>query len=286
MNPVVKRLILTRPYSWIGIISLAVLANVAATKGLVFDANLVFDILTAFVIWFVATSIVEYFHRMVDGRAWTNPYIPMVSTILLAALLFYRNPVTMIFLPVIVVADFFYSMKIRNFIFSRFSFIIRGVLEISILMIIFFFHTSYNIAEFAPLLISVFLITDARNLIGDIRDVEYDKYIFPKRYGVRVSYLVSLVLILVSIAILQNIMLTLPLILFVLSMSISRDAYNLHRIFVLATTFFYANYIALLIGQSLFITNLLFAAVLLNFTYSTVPRKSNPRGVQFYSYNG
>jgi len=156
----------------------------------------------------------------------------------------------------------------------------RGVLEISVFMSTMLFNMNYNIASYLPLILAIFFLTNSRNLVGDIRDVEFDKYIFTKRYGIRASYMFSVILIVLSILLLPDILLMFPIVIFMVIIPASRNAYDLHRIFVLSMTFFYANYISLSVGLSLFITNVL----LLNFTYPMVPRKSNPRGVRFYSY--
>ena len=284
MNALLKKIIITRPYSWVCIIFVAILANILSRGALILDNVLAFDIITALVAWYVATSMVEYFHGKIDGRGLTNPMIPIISSIIFAAILIFRNPVTLIFLPIILFADFIYSMKIRKWLLSRFSFMFRGVLEVSVFLSTMLFNMNYDIIIYTPLILAIFFLTNSRNLIGDIRDVEFDKYIFPKRYGIGASYMFSVALILLSILLLPDILLMLPMVLFIAVVPILKNAYSLHRIFVLSMTFFYANYISIVVGLSLFITNMLFVAVILNLTYPVVPRKSNPRGVRFYSY--
>ncbi len=284
MNILVKKLIMTRPYSWVGVIMVAVLANVLATGALAPDFSLAYDIATAFLVWYVATSVVEFFHGKIDMRGMTSPLIPLVSLLPLLVLLWFGNPLTLPVLAVILAADLAYSMKTRDWPLARFSFMLRGVLEVAVLVIVLLFHGVYDFAPFLPLMLAVLLVTNSRNLIGDIRDMDYDKHAFPKHYGSGASYTVSVLLVLVSLALLQDILVMLPLLLMCGAMAVYRNPYELHRLFVLATTFFYANYSVSALGHGTLITNLLFLAVLLGMTYPMVPRKSNPRTAWFYSY--
>jgi len=69
MNTLAKKVIITRPYSWICIIFVAILANVLSREALILDNVLAFDVITSLVAWYVATSMVEYFHGKIDGRS-------------------------------------------------------------------------------------------------------------------------------------------------------------------------------------------------------------------------
>lgn len=284
MNVLVYKTVMTRPYSWVGAVLVAIMANVMATRAFLINWDMAYDVLTAFAIWCTSTLAVEYFHRKTDGRGLTNPVIPLLSIALLLAMFAYKNAAALIFLPILIAADVMYSMKIRNLLISRFSFMLRGILEVCTFLVVAFFHNSYDVFGFLTVLLVIFMLTNSRNLIGDIRDVKFDSYTFPKRYGTGISYAVSVAFIIVSFLLLPDILIMLPALLFIAAIPLSRNAYTLHRLFVLATTFFYMNYILYLLGQSLVFSNILFIAVLLNFSYPSVPRKSNPRQEGIYSY--
>jgi hypothetical protein len=278
----IKKLLITRPYSWIGIVLIAILANVMATNTFIIGVDLFFDIFTALIVWYTGIFLGEFLHRKIDKRGLTTPHIPIIFIIILSCILFYKNILTLVFLLIIIIVDFIYSMKVTNWFLSRFSFMFRGILEVCVFLIILFFHGNYNILKFLPTLLVIYFLTNSRNLVGDIRDIRFDCHTFPNKYGINMSYAVSIILILTSILLLPNFMVMLPLILLVPIILFSKNAYILHKIFVICTTFFYMNYILSFLEQDLIFTNILFVAVLLNFTYDLVPRKSNPKII--YSY--
>ncbi len=284
MNFILRKILLTRPYSWVCVVLISILANVLSNGKFILDAVLFFDVFVAIFIWCTATTIVEYFHKKTDGRGLTHPLIPLISTIILIIIVIYRNFIAIVPLFVIILADIAYSMKIKSKILGQLSFMLRGILEVCTFLIIMFFHGNYSTAEFIPLLIVIYFLTNSRNLIGDIRDVEFDEYTFPKKYGTALSYVISILFIFLSIAIIADLSVTFPLILFLFTFLFSRNAYTLHRIFVAVTPFFYMNYVLSFLGESLIFINILFIAVILNFTYPVVPRKSNPKTTQVYNY--
>lgn len=276
MNSFVKKLIIIRPYSWGGIILLGILANVIATKGLVLNADLAVDVFSALLIWSSSVYILEFFHQKVDNREPVTLLLPAVLIFILLSIMAWKNALTSLFsLLVIIVSVVIYSSKIKKSPLSGFSFMLRGLVEVNIFLIILFFHSFYDINSIFPVLLAIYFMTNSRNLIGDIRDVKFDKYTFPKKYGVRASYVISTVLLLLAIFNAYNFEVTFPLIAYILVIALSRDAYFLHRIFVVTTIFFYANYILFVLNESIILVNILFVSILLAFTYSLVPRKSN-----------
>lgn len=283
MAVLLRKLLLTRPYSWAGSILVGIMAHVISEGALILDPHLVLDIFAAFIIWVAMLLTSEYFHRKVDGRGFINPVPPIAFFILLAAVLFIGNLWSLLLLPVMFMVNYIYSLKIIDWPLSSLSFMFRGILEICIFIVVMLFHSNYNFSAVLPLLAAIFLVTNSRNLVGDVRDMEFDEYTFPKKHGIEASYFTSLLLLILSILIIWDWVVTLPLIIFAAIMLLWKNAYLLHRIFVISTIFFYANYTLSSLGQNLFILNLLFLAVMLNFTYPLVPRKSNPR--EGYSYN-
>lgn len=278
-----RKLILSRPYSWIGIILVAILANVVATKNFIINTDMFVDIVAALLMWFSTLFIAEFVHKKVDMRGYTNPLLPVSMLILLSIILLYKNFWTLSILIGVIVANIIYSLKIRRWLLARFSFMFRGILEVSIFIVILFFHSFYSFNDFIPFIFAIYFLVNSRNLIGDIRDVGFDKYTFPKEYGIKKSYFISILLIILSIILVHDIAIMFPVIIFLLLLIITRNAYILHRIFVIVSTFFLMNYILFILNPNTIIfSNILFLAVLLNFTYPLVPRRSNPPSAQSF----
>ena len=277
----IKPLLMTRPYSWVGVILISIIANMTSKKILIFDGELLLDCAVGLLLWITTIFFVEHFHEKEDKRTRIPPWVPASLIFLLSLIMAFKNIFTLLLLPLMLLFVMLYALKIKDWMLSCFSFMFRGLLEVVGFLVIFFFHSNHFSNEIFPLLLTIFLITNSRNLIGDIRDVNFDRYTFPKKYGIKLSYLVSATLIILSIIILPNIYanihVALPLVTILTLMIFVRNAYILHRIFVVATIFFFVNYIALFLNEgNMALFNLLFIGVILNFTYPLVPRKSNP----------
>lgn len=265
-----------RPYSWVGVIFIALLANIISSGSLLYNLILFEDILVALGIWIMSIFLSEYLQRFTDKRIKTVvPFIVMLMVLLL--ILYFKNPYTIVLLIFGILIGSLYGLKTKNLFISRFSFLFRGFLEILLFLIILFFHYYYDIYFVFSIILIIYFITISRNLIGDIRDISYDQFTFPKKYGVRVSYLVAGTFIVISIFLSNNLIVSLPLIFYLFLLILIHDAYFLHRFFVLTTLFFFVNYILCILNDnsSIFISNLLFIGVALNFTYDLTPRKSN-----------
>lgn len=274
---------IARPYSWISIVSIALLANVIATGSLVFNLALIEDVLIALGLWVLAILFLEYLHRHTDKRIQSlSPFI--FALIILILILCYKNPYTLILLFLAILASLFYASKTKNWFIGRFSFVFRGVWEISGFLMILFFHYYYNVSSVFYIMLIIYFLTTARNLVGDVRDIKYDKFTFPKKYGLKASYFVSGILILISIFLTKNLIVSMPLIFYLFLLILIRNSYILHRIFTLTTAFFLINYIVYFLNSylCLFFINVLFIAVLLNFTYNLTSRKVNKEQNNIY----
>lgn len=265
-----------RPYSWIGVISIAILANVIANGGIEFNFTLTEDALIALGLWIMVIFLIEYLQRFTDERIKTSlPFI--ASSIVLLLILYFKNPYTIILLVFGILIGSLYGFKTKDLFISRFSFMFRGFLEVLLFSVILFFHRYYDIYFVFPVILIIYFVTISRNLIGDIRDVECDQFTFPKKYGIKASYLIAGVLIIFSILLSKSLSVSLPLIVYLFLLALIRDAYFLHRFFVLTTIFFFVNFTLYFLNNHSFIffSNLLFIGTLLNFTYDLTPRKSN-----------
>lgn len=267
---------IARPYSWIGAISIALLANVISTGNLTLNSALLEDVLITLVSWISAILLLEYLHRDTDKRIRSlSPFIFIL--IILILILAYKNPYTLILLFLAIPVGILYASKTRSWFISGFSFMFRGIWEVYIFLTILFFHHYYNINSVFYIILIIYCLTISRNLVGDMRDVKYDKFTFPNRYGLKASYLISGVLILIPIFLIKNLVVSLPLIFYLFLLALIRDSYISHRIFTLTTAFFLINYVAYFLNAYLCLAfiNTLFIATLLNFTYNLTPRRAN-----------
>ncbi|RLJ04958.1 MAG: hypothetical protein DRP18_04030 [Candidatus Aenigmatarchaeota archaeon] len=269
--------ILIRPYSLITILSIVLLGNVLS-RGLVIDICFFIDVVFGLFLWITGMVFTEYWHRKTDERIKISKhwlYIAFSALIIFSGI---RNVWTVFIVLFLFGCNVLYGLKTKPVKLSLLSFVFRGFLETLLLVIILFFHGIYDFLIYFNIILSVFLFTSARNIIGDIRDIEIDRYTFTKKYGEKISYALSVFLNLIGIVLINNFLVVFPIILAVVLILISprkEHSYVFHRLLVLSMCFFVINYIADILKYSLLITNLGFLGAVLNITYDFVPRKSN-----------
>ncbi len=273
LQAIKNTVLLMRPYSMPNIIALAILANVFALGKLILDETLLRDAAIGVLVWILTVFLLEMFHMKIDNRKVS--LLTFIFSLLVVIILLYQNIYALLILCLLLFFDFIYSLKTKNWFLSPFVFIFRGCAEIGILSIILILHNQNPIdAKYFLLLAPVFFITVSRNMIGDIRDIERDRYTFPKKFGITTAYAVSATLLLVAFLLLQDFFLIFPLTPAFLMLLLRWNAYFTHSFFVVSTLFFTINYSAHLIGYNSILIFLLFLGFLLYFTYGAVPRKS------------
>jgi len=262
--------LLSRPYTIIEVILIGMLANTIAVGGLYFNADLLLDVFVSLCFWLSFLLLAE--NR--KGRK-ISIYVPGVLFIVLIATILLKNPASIIFVILGLLFLYAYSQKSKNPILGVISPIMRGSLALVVFFNVLSFHQAMIekvlIGNY-PIILALFLSTTARNLIGDIRDYKIDNYTLPKRYGRGNSLIVSEALVVLSCLFIGNILVIFPLVPILLALLLHMRAYLIHRLHILASTFFLMNYIMFLIGISVIFNDILFIAVMLNFTYDQVPR--------------
>jgi len=281
---IILHFLLTRPYSWLYILCIAFLSRILTGFPLELDHFLMLDGVHALSLWFLSLFISETFQKDMEKRRIKPPVIIALMAII-AVLSIIRAPPTLLYFGLIVIVVYLYSLKSKDYKFSQFVFLSRGLLEVLICFIIFDFYTPF--AEFSNELLFfallIYALTTSRNIIGDIRDVNSDKYTFPVRFGTSISYYLSLIFLLFTLLIAiqslsLNIFAVLPLLFLLPFYLFYRNAYILHKLFVISSTLFLFNII--LSKSYVPITILIFIVVfsiILLLTYNLVPRKSNPK---------
>src|SRR3989344_9071230 len=250
-NRIVDYILLSRPYTIPGIALVAILANVFVRGNLVLDYSTVIDIIFALVIWLLVVYLSESFHKHAE-RPKAPIAVPAAFFVIALIISIIVNYFTVLFLVLALIAAIVYSSKSIGWFGSSFVFIFRGGIELAIFLSIILFHSANITNEALVVGIMLLLITDSRNLIGDIRDVLSDKYTFPKKYGNTISYVVSFIFTLIVIVLTPSLYISIPLIAILLLLILSRSAYLLHHLFVVTTVFYLLNYISYLLSFDLF----------------------------------
>jgi hypothetical protein len=258
-----------RPYSLVDIVLLGVLGNVLASGILDITLDLTLDIFFAAIWWSTILLIVE------SRKNRDIPNIAVIfSSILLLAITAYRNSLAVFLICLDVLLLMWYSLKSKRQSIAVTSPIPRGLLSLTLLLIILLFHNALDMQSLSTnlsLLIAITLLIMARNIEGDIRDISVDKYSLAITLGKTKSRQLVISLVLLASILIFNITI-LPLLLLVLIMVFKPEEDSFHRIFVLTTMCFMATYISHMIGGSVLLPILLYIGFLLNFTYDSVPR--------------
>jgi len=262
--------LLVRPYSLIDIALVGLLLNTLIVGKLILNLDLVINILVA-LCWWVALNLLS--------ESQKNKNVPIYSSLIFFAILIYmitiKNPCGLLFLAISLLALVLYVYKRKKFVLGVISPISRGLLHLSLIVIILTINNAFSLeflSQNIGIIFVLVLIIISRNLMADIRDIEVDRFSLPKVIGKSLSFFLIELSLLVSIFIIKDILTVIPFIFLFFIILFYRDAYLLHRIYVIITTFFSMNYIFLLLNINLIYNAFLLTAVLLNFTYDNVPR--------------
>lgn len=262
-------LLVARPYSFVDIALVAVLANVIARGELLLDSKLVLDALVA-LLWWSSLLFIGEMRKNKDISVTLSFTLLTLLTIIIAV----QNPLSTIFLLASIFFLFTYSKKSKSKFFGLISPINRGILTVLLFFIVLSTHNTEITLSFfySKIILAVFLSVVSRSIIGDIRDWTMDLYTFPRQYGIKIGFIASAILIIAILSILPNILIVFPLMVLLFFMLIYKQGYLIHRFYILASTFFLMNLILSLSGIPMIFSNLLFLAVVLNITYDFVPR--------------
>jgi hypothetical protein len=275
MNSMLRYVLLTRPYSWMSIVFVAILANIFSSGDI---TNIIFiDIIFALSVWAFSNFFAEAFSNDVEERGKIYLIIPILILLLSLAILFFRSIVAFPFFLILLLSLVVYSGKSKGAVFGAISFLVRGMMEVNLFIIVLLFNQySFVGYDWVYFVLGIYSITIARNLIGDIRDFDFDKFTFPKLVGVNLSKGLSVILYLLSIFLFNGIMFS--FLIAIILIIFFKDSFYLHRFLVIINSFALFEACVLLINpQMVLLVDLVLIGVLLNFTYLSVPRKSMPQ---------
>lgn len=270
-----QTLLLTmRPYSWINVVLIGVVAHVIATGSIALSPQLVVSGGLSLLLWFAGSGITEFFRKRYEYNESAARYLIIVPIVVVVQFLVEITQLTIAALLVVLGSCVLYGAKTNSRV-GRVSFLFRGLSEVGLFLLIVSIYgitsLSPQIVEFAAI---IYLITCARNLVGDLRDVSVDTYTLPV-VSQRLSLLASVVLGLGALAVLPELWTMFPVVAAVCLTAVFgiTKAYHVHRLYVLCTLFFIANYLLALLDGPLLVSNIVFVGVLLDHTYNYTPRK-------------
>jgi hypothetical protein len=265
--------LITRPYSLVDLALVGLLANIIAVGTLIPDMSLLLDITIPLLFWISFLYLTETKKKRINISLTAG----LALLIIPIALIFFVNPLSLIFLPFALAVLYVYSQKNYNKGLGLFSFLSRGLFTVLAFITVVSLH-GFNllipaIESHFPLVCSLFLLSSSRNLVGDMRDYAVDRYTFPKIVGRTSSLAISSIMLVLVILLFMDISLLFPIYIFLLILLITqKNAFNLHKLFVLTTTFFFMNYLMLILSIPPIFNNVLYLSAVLNFTYNYVPR--------------
>lgn len=276
-----KYLVLIRAYSLVDVFFVFLLAKILSGAR-VFSFVDIYKSFSLFFLWGFLTLSLEAKHRH-KYREIVPCFVPYVLLILASIISLFFNFQALLLIFFIWLFCFLYTQKETSVFCGSTSFLWRGLYQTTLFV---FFLTLYcdirNISLFEIIIgIVLFFFYASRNLIADIRDVIFDKNTFTVRFGVRLSYIISLFFYLIGIWLLYllfvNLMVIFPALVMSIVIIFYDDGFNLHRCSIIVTTFTLANIISMFTNSNLLLLNILFLSVLSNLLfYEKIARLSNP----------
>jgi 4-hydroxybenzoate polyprenyltransferase len=193
----------------------------------------------------------------------------------------------------VIISSFFvgaYLLKKRVRFFGQTNNLVRGFIQAAYLLFAFAFYGTTFTADIWWLAAAVVLVTFARSLVGDIRDVKHDtfanKQTLPVTVGIQMAKILSGFAILATIFIITIVLhitwlVALPLWLFACAIVFYRNGYVLHQLSVVTTSALAVNLIFAFTNHDLIIVNLIYLGIFINMIYyPLLNRKSNPTFIQ------
>lgn len=277
-------LLTTRPYSYVDIILVSIVAYILAAGSFSLDLKLFYTIIISILWWMFVLLIVE---RRKNGHINKfSALIPFVPLVILVAI---KSLMGVVLVLASVPFLYLYGLKSKNKFFGYISPLTRAIQTLLLFLIILVVNGGPNqtvLENNLDIILAIIIFVAARNLLGDIRDSDIDKFTLPKTIGVKASYAMVQILIITAIAIIQNIWISFPFIVMLVLIPLMHNGGLSHRIYLIASMFFLMNYIIAYLEEPitlLFLTNLSYIGILLNFTYNRVPRTRNlEKGIQNY----
>jgi 1,4-dihydroxy-2-naphthoate octaprenyltransferase len=271
--------LLTRPYSWVSVAMVVLLAEILVNPIMNYSI-LFFDIFFVISLWVSLNLFAEYFSKDMLERGKIRFLIPTIFLLISGIMISFRSIQSLVFFIPILFAFALYSKKNKYGFIGPISFLIRGLMEFFSFFIIITLGLTFTV-DILFIGIVCYLITCGRNLVGDIRDYEFDKLTLPRLIGKAKSKIFVVLLYVAAILVYGQILWSCVLII-VLTI-FYKDYFNLHRVLVILNSFVLFEIIVNIFNTDLlFFVVFLSLGIILNLLYSMVPRKSNPWKKKFF----
>lgn len=279
MNSVINKFfnvfLLCRPYTLFCIFLLAILGNIISVGKLVFSSSLFLDLSLACCFWLGIIYLGEYLHKNVDNRDSFSLLIPSFFLIVSFLIISLKAPLGLLLFFFSILAVFFYSSKVKNWLLSPVMFIFRGVIEASIFLIVLLVHGKILSGPMVLFVFSIYFLTISRNLVGDLRDARFDKYAFPRKFGSLLTKILIVAFGVISILLLPDFLSAVPVIVPLFLLIGGFDFYFIHHFYVFSTYFFFLLLMAYFLSFDQSLLLLAYFSLLFWVTYKIVPRRSN-----------
>lgn len=278
----VRQLVLCRPYTIISIAAIGLIVNILVNGTLTVNLELFTDMAAPVLIWVFMLFLVELVHKQEDRPMSKLLFVVPFSLFVLICL--WRGPLALVVVLAQFVVAYAYSLKSVDFPLSPLSPFVRGLNEIFAFWIVSLFYYqslsgsfSFLIAN-SQIVLVVYLTTVSRNIIGDLRDIDYDRFTLSRKFGARASLAISAILIVISLFLLYGLpyWLGIPLVvqlMLIISMRIS--SYTLHKTYIVSSTAFMLGFVVYLMQENPLPLLLFYISALLLITYDYVPRRAN-----------
>jgi hypothetical protein len=193
------------------------------------------------------------------------------------------NSQTLPFAIIFILSSICYAMKeAGNPLLNRFSFVIRGLSQSAILAIGLLLYLPTLSPSHHLIILSVGLMTAARNLVGDMRDIKYDQDTFPVAYGLQTARYVAgglkVIAFLVLFGVTHDFFALIALITGAFLCIYLPNQQTLHRILVIGSTALISSLAMTALGMAVgvvFIALLYLSCVSNLVFYTAVRRRSN-----------
>ncbi|PLX26590.1 hypothetical protein C0581_04120 [Candidatus Parcubacteria bacterium] len=275
----------TRPYSWADLLSAGLLAKYSDTTNFALTKTDIYISIGLLSLWIFYNLILEHKHAY-TYRGKTSILLTYFFLILPIALSIYlKSYWSLVFIFISSVLVYIYLQKNKNKLLGILSCTVRGLIQVNYFLYILFLLQISLKKEHVILSLIIFCLYVSRAVVGDIRDIKHNakknKKTIPVLYGKSFSrYTVSFMMLFSSFLIIttfNTLTITLPLIMFALTLLTYKNGYILHQLLINTTMFFSFMFVGLSTNQNILYILLIYIGIYLNtIFYPLLKRESNP----------
>ncbi|MFA6255347.1 MAG: UbiA family prenyltransferase [Patescibacteria group bacterium] len=281
-----RYLLNSRPYSWIDLTLLGLLAKFSVINYLSFNLKDVITIIGLLALWIFFNLILEVKHQY-QYRGNVSVIIPIFFLLLTFLIGLLQNYSSIFLVLISVILVLLYLQKNRNEILGQLNSVNRGLIQVSYFLYALTFYSAVFSQTTIILAILIFLLYFSRGMVGDIRDIKHNaeanKKTFPVVFGLKKGRFLALSLLITSILIQHfyfgSYLIIIPLLAYAIGLIFYTNYYIQHQLFIFTTSFFSISMIIYFTSSPsyLILIELVYLGIILNMIfYPLLERKSNP----------